>query len=122
MHQAVANIGRWRAIGLAALLVAVVAVPAAAAMADEAAASLTAEQTDKARNVFLDWSCGACHTLADGEGAGQIGPSFDGNAALTREKFVDRVTNGQGAMPGFGGQIPDEEIALLADYVMQVKK
>jgi mono/diheme cytochrome c family protein len=30
------------------------------------------------------------------------------------------VTDGQGAMPGFGGQMTEAEIALLADYLVEV--
>ena len=60
--------------------------------------------------------------LADAEGTGQVGPALDGNRALTRDYVINVVTNGRGAMPGFGGQLSDEEIALLAAYIVQVRK
>ncbi|NIR96570.1 MAG: cytochrome c, partial [Gammaproteobacteria bacterium] len=68
------------------------------------------------------WSCGVCHVLGDAGGTGHIGPSLDGNAAMDVEFIAARINNGQGAMPGFGGQMTDEEIDLLARYVMQAKQ
>jgi mono/diheme cytochrome c family protein len=32
---------------------------------------------------------------------------------------VDRVTNGMGAMPSFSGSLSEEEIAAVADYVVE---
>ncbi len=84
-------------------------------------AGLTAEQVVQARQLFNDYSCGACHTLIDANGRGNIGPRLDGNAALDQAFVVARVTNGQGQMPGFGGQLTTAEIDLLASYIMQAK-
>jgi mono/diheme cytochrome c family protein len=76
---------------------------------------------DAARDVFHSWSCSACHGLADAGASGGVGPTLD-NPKLTRDLIIDRIANGQGAMPSFGGQIPDEEIALLADYIIAANK
>ena len=78
--------------------------------------------TAEGRRLFNAYSCGACHVLADAEGSGHVGPALDGNRALTRDYVINVVTNGRGAMPGFGGQLSDEEIALLAAYIVQVRK
>lgn len=94
------------------------AAPAAAAQQ----AGLTAAQREEGRGLFNAYSCGACHTLEDAGGGGQIGPSLDGNAALTHAYVVDIVSNGRGAMPGFAGQMSDAEIAALARYVVQAGK
>jgi mono/diheme cytochrome c family protein len=32
---------------------------------------------------------------------------------------IGRIANGQGAMPSFKGQLADEDIALLADYIVE---
>ena len=48
-----------------------------------------------------------------------FGPSLD-NPTLTRDFVVGRIANGQGAMPAFKGQLADEDIALLADYIVEV--
>jgi mono/diheme cytochrome c family protein len=110
-------------LGFGALALAVVAVPAAGAFAsaEGAAAELTAEQVAKGRQLFSDNGCNACHALADAKAAGSIGPSFDGNPNLDKAQVVNIVTNGQGAMPSFGW-LGEEDIDLLAAYIVQTKK
>lgn len=110
--------------GFATLALAVVAVPAVSAIASsvDPSAPLSAAQVDQGRQIFNDWSCGACHALADASGTGSIGPSFDGNARLDYAVASDRITNGQGAMPGFGGQMTDEEIDIVTKYIVKTKK
>jgi len=72
--------------------------------------------------LFNDFSCGTCHVLADAGATGAVGPALDGNSRLTKAFVVDTVTNGRGAMPGFGGQMSDAEIATLADYIVGFKR
>ena len=129
-----ANAGKWIKSGLAALGAAAIAVPVASALAtgedptqaaattEAAEVALTAEQVEQGRQLFKDWSCSACHVLTDAGGNGHIGPSLDGNEAMDHAFIVSRGANGQGAMPGFGGQMTEEEIDLLATYIMEVKK
>lgn len=74
------------------------------------------------RALFNDWSCGTCHVLADAGTAGAIGPALDGNEALTAASIAAIVTHGQGAMPGFGGQLSDEEIATLSAYIVAARR
>ena len=131
------SVGKWHKLGLATLgamtlaapLVAALANPAldAAAPAPDAAAAaqpepLSAAQVAQGRSLFNSWSCSACHVLTDANAHGHIGPSLDGNANLDHAFVVSRITNGQGAMPGFGGQLSPEEIDLLAAYIVQVKQ
>ncbi len=87
-----------------------------AAMADPAAAK------EKGRELFATWGCSSCHSLADADATGHVGPSFDGDANLTKAFVIDRVTNGQGAMPAFGGQMTDPEIDAVATYITAVAK
>ena len=96
------------------------AAPAPAAAAEPAGPGPA--DAAEGRRLFNAYSCGACHVLADAEGSGHVGPALDGNRALTRDYVINVVTNGRGAMPGFGGQLSDEEIALLAAYIVQVRK
>lgn len=114
-------------LGIAAIALAIPAASAFAVAEDPAqsaaaAAPLSAEDVATGRDLFNDWSCGACHALSDARGSGQIGPALDGNAKLDMAFTVQIVSDGQGAMPGFGGQMTDEEIALLSAYIVQVKK
>jgi mono/diheme cytochrome c family protein len=112
------------ALGAAAL--AALGFPAAMAIAQDPApakpAALTAEQLTKARKLFNDNSCSGCHTLADADAGGGIGPSLDGDSKLDHDSIVQRIKTGSGPMPGFDGQIPDPDINLLASYILQVKK
>ena len=101
----------------------VVAVAGIVAGGGILAASASAEEIAKvdreaAREVFHAYSCSACHALADAGAGGSIGPSLD-NPTLTRDFVVGRIANGQGAMPAFKGQLADEDIALLADYIVE---
>lgn len=131
-----AGITKWVKLGFtgasAALALAAVAPHmAGAATADVAPAGPEATapagpegaSTDaiaKGRELFNNWSCGTCHALKDADASGHVGPALDGNPNLTEAFVVDRVTNGQGPMPAFGGQLSEEEIAELAAYIHQV--
>ena len=79
----------------------------------------TAGEGDPAagKEVFLGvGGCGSCHTLADAGTGGAIGPNLD-DAQPSLELALDRVTNGQGAMPSFSGQLTEQQIADVAAYV-----
>jgi mono/diheme cytochrome c family protein len=71
------------------------------------------------RELFNSYSCNQCHTLSDAGSSGAVGPILD-NPNLTREQIVNRVTNGSGPMPSFGGQLSEAEIGTIADYIVAV--
>ena len=122
MERMHSRANRKTRLGLGALALAALTIPLAAfASAEEPAAELTAEQVAKGRQMFTDNGCNACHTLADANAAGSIGPAFDGNANLDKAHVVNVVTNGQGAMPNFGW-LGEDDIGLLADYIVHAKK
>ena len=69
------------------------------------------------KEIFLGaGGCGSCHTFADAGTSGSIGPNLD-DSQPSVELAVDRVTNGQGAMPSFEGQLTEQQIADVAAYV-----
>ena len=68
-------------------------------------------------SVFVTAGCGGCHTLAEAEAAGSIGPNLD-ESQPPFELVVDRVTNGAGAMPAFSGQLSPTDIDDVAAYVV----
>ena len=71
------------------------------------------------KEVFIGTAaCGSCHTLADAGTSGTIGPNLD-DAQPSEALVVDRVTNGQGAMPPFEGTLTTQQIADVAAYVSQ---
>ena len=63
-------------------------------------------------------NCATCHTLADAGSTGTIGPNLD-DSQPDFELVVDRVTNGQGAMPAFGDQFSEQQITDVSTYVVQ---
>src|SRR5919108_1104384 len=63
--------------------------------------------------------CTGCHTLADAGSTGTVGPNLD-EAKPSYDLAIDRVTNGQGAMPSFKGQLSETQIQDVAKYVSTV--
>ncbi|CAN5840525.1 hypothetical protein BH18ACT13_BH18ACT13_14200 [soil metagenome] len=69
------------------------------------------------KEVFLGiGGCGSCHTFADAGTSGSIGPNLD-DASPSLDLALDRITNGQGAMPSFSDQLTDQQIADVSAYV-----
>ena len=69
--------------------------------------------------IFASAGCAGCHTLADAGSSGTVGPNLD-EAKPSKELAIDRVTNGQGGMPSFKGQLSEEQIDAVAEYVSSV--
>ena len=78
----------------------------------------TVEKPTDGKSIFTS-TCGSCHTLADAGTTGTVGPNLD-DATPPKELVVDRVTNGQGAMPSFKGTLDQQQIDAVADYVSSV--
>jgi mono/diheme cytochrome c family protein len=118
LNSMISNVARsLRMPGLAIAAAAALAAPFASM-----AFAADVNEADKAagRQLFTDWGCASCHALKDAGASGHIGPALDG-APLTKEVTVSRITNGQGAMPSFGGLMTDEEIETLASYIVAAK-
>jgi mono/diheme cytochrome c family protein len=71
------------------------------------------------KEVFTTAGCSGCHTLADAGSSGNVGPNLD-DAKPAYALVVTRVTNGQGAMPPFKGQLSAQQIKDVATYVSSV--
>ena len=67
--------------------------------------------------IFAEAGCGGCHTLEAAGTSGNVGPNLD-DAKPPKELVIERVTNGQGAMPPFKDSLSPEEIEAVADYVV----
>jgi uncharacterized membrane protein len=80
------------------------------------AAPATAADVALGKQVFLTAGCSGCHTLADADATGTVGPSLDG-AQPSAGLVADRVTNGLGAMPSFAGTLSPQQIDAVAAYV-----
>ncbi len=75
----------------------------------------SAEKPTDGKSIFTA-TCSACHTLADAGSTGTVGPNLD-DAKPSKERVVDRVTNGKGVMPSFKSSLDPEQIQAVADYV-----
>ncbi len=67
--------------------------------------------------VFTE-NCGSCHTLSDAGTTGTVGPDLD-ELAPDEARVSSQVTNGGAAMPAFGGQLSEQQIADVSAYVAQ---
>jgi cytochrome c6 len=92
--------------------------------ADEAGAAPYADQPSgggpggagpDGRAVFTD-NCGSCHTLSAAGTSGTRGPNLD-DTSLDAAAIEDIVRDGSGGMPAFGGDLSDEQISAVAEFV-----
>jgi mono/diheme cytochrome c family protein len=111
-----------------------VAYAAARAGEDEGAlaqAGLAGATTGE--QIFTAGGCGGCHTLAKANATGSIGPSLEDLAAAAgdaspedyvREAILDpdaEVAEGfqPGVMPAFEGDLTDEQVQALVEYLLE---
>jgi cytochrome c6 len=87
----------------------------AAYVGSVAGTGVTTEQPTDGKSIFAA-NCASCHTLADAGTTGTVGPNLD-ESRPSQELVVDRVTNGQGAMPSFSDSLDEQQIQAVADYV-----
>src|SRR4051794_17096227 len=66
--------------------------------------------------IFTSKGCGACHTMEAAGATGSVGPNLD-EAKPSEALIADRVVHGKGAMPPFGPQLTDKQIADVVAYV-----
>ncbi|HVM68416.1 MAG TPA: cytochrome c [Gaiellaceae bacterium] len=84
---------------------------------DNAAAELEGD-AEAGESVFAANGCGGCHTYGPAGSSGNVGPSLD-ESEVDYEEAVDVITNGRGAMPAFGDQLEDQQIADVSAFVTQ---
>ncbi len=63
-------------------------------------------------------NCASCHTFAAAGSTGTVGPNLD-QASLTADAIAEQIRNGGGGMPPFEGQLTDEQIQALAEFVFE---
>jgi cbb3-type cytochrome c oxidase subunit III len=75
--------------------------------------------SDDPKAIFTA-SCGSCHALSDAGTSGAVGPSLD-ESSIGLEPAIEQIANGGGGMPPFKGQLSDEQIRALAEYILEVR-
>ena len=72
---------------------------------------------DQGKEVFLNQgTCATCHTLADAQSDGMIGPNLNEIRPI-KDQVLSSVTRGIGVMPAFEGILSQEEIEAVSHYV-----
>ena len=100
---------------------AVAAYVAAVAANSKAKVTLPAGTGGNDPKLLFESNCGTCHTLADAGTSGKVGPNLN-QAKPSLQKAMKQIANGGGGMPPFKGQLSDEQIKTLAEYVVRVTK
>jgi mono/diheme cytochrome c family protein len=96
---------------------AVAGLPVTAAPGDVSGGGEEGEAAD-GEAIWAEAGCGGCHTMEAAGSSGSVGPNLD-DSQPSRELTIDRVTNGRGAMPPFKDSYSEEQIAAVADYVVE---
>jgi mono/diheme cytochrome c family protein len=78
----------------------------------------TQQASAQGKQIFSQ-NCAGCHTLKDANARGQVGPNLD-DLKPDEPTTQRQVANGGGAMPAFKGQLSDDEINAVAQYVASV--
>ena len=73
-----------------------------------------------AKEIFTG-NCGGCHTLAAAGTTATAAPNLD-ETQMTRAEAIEQIRNGGGGMPAFEGQLSDEQIRSLAEYILASRK
>jgi mono/diheme cytochrome c family protein len=68
--------------------------------------------------LAFESNCGTCHVLADARTTGTVGPNLD-QAKPQLQEAITQITNGGGGMPPFKGQLSDQQIRALAQYLVR---
>jgi DMSO/TMAO reductase YedYZ molybdopterin-dependent catalytic subunit/mono/diheme cytochrome c family protein len=82
------------------------------------------EAGKRGRTLFTETAappCSTCHSLADAEALGAVGPNLD-ELARSVQQVEAAVTNGVGAMPPFGETLTPEQLSDVARYVFEATR
>jgi outer membrane protein assembly factor BamB len=66
--------------------------------------------------VVFKQNCAGCHTLADANAGGAVGPNLD-SLKPSESVVKTQVENGGGGMPSFSGSLSSAQISAVAAYV-----
>lgn len=81
-----------------------------------------ADDLEAGRSLFNEQSepaCAVCHTLADAQAEGEVGPDLD-DFKPTLEQVQTAVTSGIGVMPAYDESMTAEQIEIISRYVSSV--
>jgi len=76
------------------------------------------------KQLFLQQAqpgCGVCHSLADANARGAVGPNLN-QLSPSLAQVESAIAQGVGAMPAYGAQLSENEIAALATYIVEATR
>ena len=88
------------------------------------AASVLSDKALEGKQLFLQQAqpgCGVCHSLADANARGVVGPNLN-QLSPSLAQVENAIAQGVGAMPAYGAQLTENEIAALAAYVVEATR
>jgi cytochrome c oxidase subunit 2 len=87
------------------------------AQRDRGAGGEGGEGEQDVEQLFVS-NCGSCHTLTKAQTEGTVGPPLD-EIQRTRDAVANQIRRGGGGMPAFEGQLSDEQIDALVQYLTE---
>ena len=100
-------------------------VDSSADTVDASTAALALSDTAlEGKQLFLQRAqpgCGVCHSLADANARGVVGPNLN-QLSPSLAQVESAIAQGVGAMPAYGAQLSESEIAALATYVVEATR
>jgi len=81
--------------------------------------STSGSTTSASGKAIFSQNCATCHTLADANASGNVGPNLD-QLKPSKAQVQQQVENGGGGMPAFHGRLSQQQIAAVASYVASV--
>jgi mono/diheme cytochrome c family protein len=84
--------------------------------AKPAAPKLPKGNATAGKAVFASAGCGGCHTLKAASSNGTVGPNLD-QLKPDLARIQTQVINGGGPMPPYKGQLSDQQIADVSQFV-----
>jgi mono/diheme cytochrome c family protein len=85
----------------------------------QAGTTSTPQQASAQAKQIFTQNCASCHTLKAANAKGTVGPNLD-DLKPDAQTVQRQVTNGGAAMPAFKGQLSDQEIKAVSQYVASV--
>jgi mono/diheme cytochrome c family protein len=70
------------------------------------------------RAIFATSGCSACHTMKAANATGTVGPNLD-ELKPPLDKIQSQVVNGGGGMPPFKGNLSNQQIADVSQFVFE---
>lgn len=93
-------------------------LPEATTTEEEQEAPEVQGNAEEGAAVYTSAGCGGCHALEAAGSSGTVGPNLDDAKPDFAYAFAT-IKNGRGVMPAFEGQLEEQQIADVAQYVVE---